>query len=174
MEIGFGSGEHLSALLRRHPDRHYIGAEPFINGMAAFLKDIKDEPDCISRVRVCMDDAIPVVRRLPKNALDGIYVLNPDPWPKTRHHKRRIISQENLDFFSSALKSGGQLIMATDVDDLAQWMVTEASRHPDFVWTAETAEDWKTRPEDWIETRYETKGTRAGRTQTYLLFKKIF
>ncbi len=172
-EIGFGNGEHLSALLRRHPDRHYIGAEPFINGMAAFLKDIQDEPDCIERVRVVMDDAIPVLQRLPEASLDGIYILNPDPWPKKRHYKRRIVSQRNLDLFARILKPGGQLIMTTDVDDLAEWMVTQAMIHPAFAWQAEKATGWKEKPADWVETRYETKGAKAGRSQTYLLFHKI-
>jgi tRNA (guanine-N7-)-methyltransferase len=172
-EIGFGNGEHLAALLERHPDGCYIGAEPFVNGMAAFLKSIRPHPEWHDRIRVVMDDARPVISALPDDALDGIYVLNPDPWPKKRHHKRRIISQENLDVFARVLKPGGQLVMTTDVDDLAEWMVTEASRHPAFAWTAESAADWKNPPPDWIETRYEAKGAQAGRVQTYLIFRKI-
>jgi tRNA (guanine-N7-)-methyltransferase len=173
IEIGFGNGEHVAGLLRRHPDFSMIAAEPFINGMAAFLKDIRNEPDVQDRVRVVMDDAIPVLWRLPDQCTDGIYVLNPDPWPKVRHHKRRIISQPNLDTFARILKPGGHLIMATDVDDLAEWMLTEATKHPAFEWTAESADDWRRMPEDWIETRYEAKGKKAGRRQTYLTFKCV-
>ena len=158
LEIGFGNGEHVAGLLRRHPDLHMLAAEPFINGMAALLKDIRDEPAIQDRVRVRMDDAMPVAYALPDESLDGIYVLNPDPWPKSRHHKRRIISQQNLDVFARILKPTGQLVMTTDVDDLAEWMVTEASRHPLFEWTAESMHDWKTPPADWIKTRYEQKG----------------
>ena len=173
LEIGFGNGEHVAGLLRRDPDLYMLAAEPFINGMAAFLKDIKDEPEIQRRVRVRMDDARPVVEALPVACLDGIYVLNPDPWPKSRHHKRRIISQENLTQFARAMRPGAHLVMATDVDSLAEWMVTEASNHPAFEWTAESKTDWQTAPLDWLPTRYEQKGIKAGRKQTYLLFKKL-
>ena len=172
LEIGFGNGEHLTALLRRHPDRHYIGAEPFINGMSAFLKSIADDADAQDRVRVVMDDAIPVALALPDSCLDGLYILNPDPWPKKRHHKRRIASRDNLDVFARILKPDGMLVMTTDVDDLAEWMATQASRHPAFEWRAESAADWKTPPAGWVETRYESKGREAGRVQTYLLFRR--
>lgn len=170
LEIGFGNGEHLKGLMERHPDRFYIGAEPFINGMSAFLKSIKDMPH--DNIRVWMDDAIVLVDAMPGAYLEGIYVLNPDPWPKRRHHKRRIISQENLSRFARVLKPGGALVMATDVPDLAEWMVTQASLHPAFEWTAERADDWRVMPQDWIKTRYEEKGAKAGRSQNYLLFQR--
>lgn len=171
MEIGFGNGEHLAALMERYEDHAFIGAEPYLNGMAAFLKHIHDTPH--RNVRVFMDDAMMVVRSLQSSTVDGFYVLNPDPWPKTKHHKRRIINQDNLDDFARVLKDGGKLVMATDVDDLAEWMVTEASNHPSFIWTAGRAGDWKTPPEDWIPTRYEEKGIQAGRRQSYLIFEKL-
>lgn len=194
LEIGFGSGEHLAALMARHPENGYIGAEPFINGMAAFLKelssllchpresgdliDVKQPDSCVRRndtdlsnIRVLMDDAIILCENLVDGCLDGIYVLNPDPWPKTRHHKRRIISKANLDIFARILKPGGKLIMATDVDDLAEWMVTQAFNHPAFEWTANSSKDWQTPPPEWIETRYASKGKQAGRRQTFLIFR---
>ena len=169
LEIGFGNGEHLKALMERHPGRFYIGAEPFVNGMSAFLRSIKDMPH--GNIRVWMDDAIILVDSMPDEYLDGIYILNPDPWPKKRHHKRRIISQENLSRFARVLKPGGALIMATDVSDLAEWMVTQASNHPAFEWTAERADDWRVMPQSWIKTRYEEKGEKAGRKQSYMAFR---
>ncbi len=201
LEIGFGSGEHLAALMARHPENGYIGAEPFVNGMAGFLKDISQRPslhgssvqstcppkpaerrgmdhthkacddDQDYNVRVFMDDAIILCENLVDNCLDGIYVLNPDPWPKTRHHKRRIISKANLDIFARILKPGGRLIMATDVDALAEWMVTQSFTHPAFEWTANSSKDWQTPPVEWLETRYAFKGKQAGRRQTFLIFK---
>jgi tRNA (guanine-N7-)-methyltransferase len=170
LEIGFGSGEHLAALMRRHPDHAFIGAEPFINGMSAFLKNITGDPH--GNIRIWMDDAILLTEMLADDTLDGIYILNPDPWPKKRHRKRRIVSPENLDRFARLLKPGGQLIMSTDVGGLAGWMVTQAANHPAFEWTAERAADWQTPPPDWIATRYEKKGLGAGRKQIYLLFIK--
>ena len=171
LEIGFGTGEHLSGLMRLHPENAYIGAEPFINGMAAFLKDIQDAPQ--ERIRVHMDDAVMLAASLAPASLDGIYVLNPDPWHKKRHHKRRIIRPETLDIFSKILKPGGQLIMSSDVPYLTDWMVTHASLHPDFEWSAERAEDWRIPPEDWITTAYETKGAKGGEKMSYLFFKRV-
>lgn len=171
MEIGFGDGEHLAALLRRYPDTGFIGVEPYINGMGNFLSRIKDGPH--DNIRIYMDDAIPLVEQMQAESIERLYVLNPDPWPKTRHHKRRIINQRNLDLFSRILKSGGLLIMATDVDDLAEWMVTECSNHPAFTWTAQSAKDWQNPPEWWeLTTRYAQKGLQAGRRQSYLVFEK--
>ncbi len=172
LEIGFGNGEFLHALLNRHKDVNFIGVEPFVNGMAAFLKSINDERE-MNNIRVLMDDAMILAESLEAESLERIYVLNPDPWPKTRHHKRRIINQDNLDQFSRILKPGGLLTMATDVDDLAEWMVTQVSIHPDFTWTARSKSDWETPPAGWpLITRYATKGLNAGRTQRYLVFER--
>ena len=170
-EIGFGNGEHLKAMLDQRPDRCYIGAEPFINGMSAFLKSIAAIGH--DNIRVWMDDAVTLVRALKPNSLSAIYILNPDPWPKKKHHKRRIVRQETLIEYFRALKPGGDLVMATDVDELAEWMVTETMNHGGFEWQAKCAADWQTMPESWfLRTRYEMKGEVAGRKQTYLLFKR--
>src|SRR5690606_18266160 len=171
MEIGFGNGEHLHALLAQYPQTGFIGAEPFINGMAAFLKDLP-EGKPTDNIRVFMDDALLLVQALQNQCLSRLYVLNPDPWPKTRHHKRRIINRKNLDEFARVLKPGGKIIMATDVDDMAEWMIKECFTHPDFSWTANSAQDWKNPPPDWIKTRYAAKGEEAGRKQTFLVFMR--
>lgn len=171
LEIGFGSGERMATLLLKNPDTGYLGAEPFINGMAAFLKSIyKEKP---ANIRVLMDDAMLLVHALKDECLDEIYILNPDPWPKKRHHKRRIVSQANLGEFARTLKPGGKLIMTTDVPDLAEWMVTQATLHPSFRWTAQSARDWKIPPADWTPTRYETKGAKGAESMVYLVFERI-
>ena len=199
-EIGFGTGEHLSALMRRYPDYGFLGAEPFENGMAAFLKDVlvdfsvqpslhgssvqssSGEMDCTNKscndgkrncnVRVFMDDAMFIANSLADHSLDGMYVLNPDPWHKKRHYKRRIISQENLDCFARILKPGAQLIMSTDVPDLADWMVTQASVHPAFEWSARQKDDWSMPPDDWVHTAYETKKAKNADKMVYLFFRR--
>lgn len=171
MEIGFGDGEYLAALIQKHPDIGFIGIEPFINGMANFLNRIKDFKDPMLKLH--MDDALPVVRKIKTGSIDRLYILNPDPWPKTRHHKRRIINQTNLDDFTRILKPGGWLVMATDVDALAEWMVTQCSNHPNLIWTAQNAKDWKNPPDWWeLTTRYAAKGLQAGRQQAYLVFQR--
>ena len=172
LEIGFGNGEHLAEMMRRNPEHNFIGAEPFKNGMTAFLKEINDDKLPLDNIRVHMDDAIPLVKSLAPNSIDEIYVLNPDPWHKTRHHQRRIINQSNLDEFSRIMKTGTKLIMTTDVVNLIEWMVTEATLHPDFDWTATCADDWRVAQKDWIPTRYETKGAKGADHMNYLFFVK--
>ena len=191
MEIGFGSGEHLAAQMERNPDTGFLGAEPFINGMSAFLKDISSTPslhgssvqsidhthkacdDVRYNVRVLMDDALPLARSLKAGSLERLYILNPDPWHKKRHHKRRIVNPETLDEFARILKQGGLLVISTDVPDLADWMVTHSFNHPSFQWSAKSAKDWRTPPENWVHTRYETKGAKGADQMAYLIFEKI-
>lgn len=171
-EIGFGGGEHLIGLMKQNPHAYMIGAEPFINGMANFLHSLREEKLPENHIRVWMNDAILLAERLPDQSVERIYVLNPDPWPKKRHRKRRLINQENLTIFARILKPGGLLVMSTDVSDLADWMVTEATRHPAFTWATSKASDWRVMPADWIPTRYEAKGKAKGRQQIYLMFNR--
>lgn len=172
LEIGFGNGEHTQMMMAQRPDRNYIGVEPFINGMSMFLKSIKDMTH--NNIRVWMDDAVMLCRSLKSESVSTIYILNPDPWPKKKHHKRRIVRAETLLEYHRVLKPGGHFIMATDVDELAEWMATETVNHGGFTWQAESSKDWQTAPEGWfLTTRYAAKGTEAGRKESYLLFNKI-
>lgn len=171
LEIGFGDGEHLAALMERFPGTGFLGAEPYINGMSSLLKIVAERGH--ENIRVLMDDALFLVQALPDECLSTIYILNPDPWPKTRHHKRRIVNAENLDEFARVLNPGGRLVLATDVDELAGWMVAQTSVHPAFHWTARSKKDWETPPAEWIETRFARKGQAAGRRQTFLVFEKV-
>lgn len=172
LEIGFGNGEHVIGVMEQEPETHFIAVEPFTNGMATFLKNMPEKQH--ERVRVHMDDAMMLVRSLEDNILDGIYLLNPDPWPKTRHHKRRMIQQESLQQFHRVMKDDAKLIMSTDVDDLAEWMVTQTMMSDLFEWQAETASDWQTRPDNWVTTRYEEKGANhTSKRMHYLMFEKL-
>lgn len=169
-EIGFGNGEHLHYIMGQFLDDHFIGAEPYINGMSAFLKELPDPtPD---NVRVHMDDALMVLNSLEDQSVDFLYILNPDPWPKSRHHKRRIVSPANLDVFARVLKDGGVMLQTTDVDELAEWMLIQTVSCPHFEWEAKSLSDCKTAPNGWMATRYENKGKDAGRSQTYLKYTR--
>lgn len=166
LEIGFGNGEYLQNMLKHHPEAGFIGAEPFLNGVAALLKDIQDtKPD---NLRVWPDDVRPLLRSFKDQCFESVYILNPDPWPKKKHHKRRIVNPTTLDEIARLLKTDGQLIMTTDVDDLAEWMATQTVNHPAFHWDIVSPCDTTKKPVNWLSTRYELKGAEEGRTQYYL------
>ena len=167
-EIGFGGGEHLKWRMEKNPDDHFIGAEIFSNGVAALLKSVKDMP--YDNLRVWMDDALIVLNSLPDACIDYMYILNPDPWPKARHHHRRMVTNENLDAFARVLKQGAILLETTDVAELSEWMSDHTEAHPAFEFM--NKDDIYTPPEGWEATRYENKGKAAGRRQTYLMFRR--
>lgn len=168
LEVGFGGGEHLAAQAQAHPAIGFIGCEPFDNGVAKLLTRIK--ADGLANVRVHPDDARDVLARLPDGSVDRVFVLFPDPWPKLRHHKRRFIQVATLDALARVLKAGGELRLATDHMDYAQWALMHLMRDLRFIWAAQRAADWRVRPADWVETRYEQKALKAGRKCVYLRF----
>lgn len=168
LEIGFGGGEHLSHLAVLHPEIQFIGCEPYINGIAGLLTNI--EKHKLENIRIYNDDARDLIAALPDNSLEKVFILYPDPWPKVRHHKRRIISTEFLDALARVMKSGAELQLATDSADYATWILERLLAHSAFKWTAKICDDWLNPPAEWIPTRYEQKAL-AG-IATYLGFKR--
>ena len=155
LEIGFGGGEHMAAQAGLHPDVLILGAEPFQNGVASALRHI-DEAQ-LSNVRVHDGDARELMAQLPDACLDRVFVLFPDPWPKTRHHKRRVIQADTVAELARLLKPGGGLRFASDVAHYVDWALALFVGDPAFRWTAERADDWRKPPADHITTRYEEK-----------------
>ncbi|MGE0530968.1 MAG: tRNA (guanosine(46)-N7)-methyltransferase TrmB [Hyphomonadaceae bacterium] len=155
MEIGFGGGEHLVAQATAHPDTRFIGVEPFLNGVASCLRHI--EKSNAQNIRLHNGDARDVIARLPDGSLDLVYILFPDPWPKTRHHKRRLIQPEFLDDLARVMKPGAELRFATDWANYAAWTLEHLTRHPHFSWLAERAIDWRLPWLGHVTTRYEAK-----------------
>lgn len=155
LEIGFGGGEHMAGQAQRRPDLLILGVEPFLNGVASALRHV-DEAS-LSNVRVRQGDARDVLADLAPASLDRIFILFPDPWPKTRHHKRRLVQDESITSFARALKPGGRLRFVTDWKAYAVWALERMLRSPDFGWTARKAADWRIPPADHLTTRYETK-----------------
>jgi tRNA (guanine-N7-)-methyltransferase len=155
LEIGFGGGEHLAAQASAHPEARFIGVEPFLNGVASCLRHIEESG--VQNVRLHHGDARDVIARLPDASLDLVYILFPDPWPKVRHHKRRLIQPEFLRELARVLKRGAEVRFATDWANYAAWTLEHFSRDARFEWTAERAEGWRSPWPGHVTTRYETK-----------------
>lgn len=168
LEIGFGGGEHLLWQARHNPDVLLIGCEPFVEGVVKALHGIETGP--IDNVRLHDDDARPLLKWLPVGSIARCFVLFPDPWPKKRHVKRRLVSASTLRLIARALKPGGQLRIATDIGDYARTILIAAAEVPELAWTAQSAADWRTPPADWPGTRYEAKAIREGRRRYFLDF----
>lgn len=171
LEIGFGGAEHLIWQARHHPHAGLIGCEPFEEGVVKALTHIEDEK--LANIRLHPDDVRPLLRWLPAASLDRAFILFPDPWPKARHRKRRLVSTPLLDQLARVMKPGAELRLGTDIGDYARTMLAALMRHPSFRWSATCAADWRNRPEDWPQTRYEAKAVREGRRCTYLRFVRI-
>ena len=167
LEVGFGSGEHLAAQARAHPDVGLIGCEVFVNGIAALLANMARED--ITNVRIFDDDARLLMRRLPDASVGRVFVLFPDPWPKTRHAARRFISAENLDSLARLMRDGAELRFASDHAEYVRRTLDLVGRDTRFAWPARTRADWRS-PGDAIVTRYEAKAERQGRACMYLQF----
>jgi tRNA (guanine-N7-)-methyltransferase len=169
-EIGFGNGEHVLHQALANPDTGIIGCEPFMNGVAALCVGLGEKK--VQNVRLWADDARLLMARLKPGSIDRLFLLHPDPWPKTRHHKRRFLQTETLDDIARLLKPGAEFRMATDHPALASWLLEKTYHHPAFTWTAGCADDWRNPPADWPETRYGQKGVKQGRPPVYLIFRR--
>ena len=155
LEVGFGAGEHLVWQAEQHPGVGLIGCEPYMNGVAKCLAHI--ERAGVTNIRLFTDDARLVMAALPTRSLSRAFVLFPDPWPKTRHHKRRFVQRDTLDRLAELMIPGAELRLATDDPSYLPWMVEHVCTHPAFEWLAERPADWRERPADWPVTRYEKK-----------------
>ncbi|MFL6720299.1 MAG: tRNA (guanine(46)-N(7))-methyltransferase TrmB [Sphingomonas sp.] len=171
-EIGFGSGEHLANRADMLPEHGFIGAEPFLNGVATALGHIRDQR--LANIRLWRGDALEVLQRLPDASLSFLYLLHPDPWPKSRHAKRRMVNDRPLDLFAAKLRARGEFRLATDDPTYLTWALMVMQRHADeFEWLAETPADFLQPPGGWIETRYGAKSRREGRRPYYLRYRRI-
>ena len=175
-EIGFGGGEHMAARADMLPDHGFIGAEPFVNGVAQALVHIAGDHGAklpLGNVRIHHGDALEVLRRIPAGALSFAYLLHPDPWPKARHAKRRMMNAGPLDLIAAKLKPGGEFRFGTDHPVYLQHalMVMRRHRHQ-FEWLAQDSNDFLTRPGGWPETRYEAKARAQGHEVWYFRYRR--
>lgn len=168
LEIGFGGGEHLAAQAGCHPEIGFLGCEVFENGVARLVSAVARNG--IGNVRIFADDARLLLAALPDRSIARIFILFPDPWPKARHHKRRLVAPATLDQLARIMTDGAELRLATDDPDYLAWILETVTAHPEFASTAPQAADWRERPPDWPATRYEEKARAAGRSPAFLTF----
>jgi tRNA (guanine-N7-)-methyltransferase len=170
LEIGFGSGEHLALQALTHPQIGLIGCEIFENGVVKLLAYIARWH--LDNIRVFTDDARLLIGALPPASIDRVFILFPDPWPKRRHKKRRLLTGDTLDGLATIMPGGAELRLATDDQDYLCWMRERVTNHPDFEWLARRPQDCRVRPPDWPPTRYEEKARAAGRPTGFLRFRR--
>lgn len=167
LEIGFGNGMHLAAQAAAQPGIAMIGCEPFRNGVAGMLDFI--DRQALRNVRIYPGDARLLLAALPDAALETIFVLFADPWPKKRHADRRFVQAESLRAMARVLQRGGRLRLASDDPVLQEWTSAQMSQAVDFM-PEHGAGISAQRPADWVVTRYEQKALEAGRTPLYYSF----
>jgi len=171
LEIGFGAGEHLIEQAKANPDVGVIGCEPFLNGVVAALAGLTRER--LANVRLRRGDAQAVVEAVPDAFFSRVFILYPDPWPKRRHHKRRIVAVGMIEALARVMRVGAELRFATDVDDYAGWTLARFLASPHFRWAVTRADDWRRPWPEWRPTRYEAKARSESRGSVYLTFVRL-
>lgn len=171
-EVGFGSGENLVHQAKKYPDALCIGCEPFINGVVSLLGKINKED--LSNICIFDDDARLLLQALPDNCISKAFILFPDPWPKKRHHKRRVVSMENLLLIHQKMQKNGMLTIATDHPGYLEWIVeiTKQEAFGKYFQSLNKLEDSRPSEDEIPVTRYEKKAL-ENRPGAFLMFKAI-
>ncbi len=168
LEIGFGAGEHLALQAQARPNWGFIGAEPFVNGVASLAQHV--QKNNLHNIRIFADDARLLLAALPPASLQQVFLLFPDPWPKKRHHKRRFLGESTLPLLTKALATGGEFCFATDHPELAEYMHTTMLNAAGFAPHPHTQNGlWAERPQGSATTRYEQKAL-AGQWHQWFSF----
>jgi tRNA (guanine-N7-)-methyltransferase len=167
LEIGFGGGEHLLWQAEHHPNIGFIGCEPFLSGVAKLVRDIGERS--LANIRLHDDDARFLMDWLPAACIGKAFVLFPDPWPKKRHRKRRLLGAEVLASLARVIRPGGMLRFATDIADYAEMVEEGIAAQTAFAGVPGRLSE---RPADWPQTRYEQKAIAAGRSCAFLEFRR--
>ena len=170
LEIGFGGGEHLAWQAAAHPEVLLVGCEVYRNGIASLLGQV--EARGFGNIRLWPEDARDLLDLLPDAAVQRLFLLFPDPWPKARHAERRFVGPGNLPALARVLAPRALLRVATDDPTYLGWILDHLPVHPDFRWRADGPADWRQRAADWPATRYEQKAIREGRTPVFLTFER--
>jgi tRNA (guanine-N7-)-methyltransferase len=166
LEIGFGGGEQLAAQAQAHPDVAFIGAEAYLNGVATLVREIQTQS--LRNIRIWPHDVRDLLKALPEGCLSKIFILFPDPWPKGKHTKRRLINTQSLKQIARLLKPGADLIMASDHAGYIKWIQDHSAQVPELT----PASTVLTRPSSLFPTRYEKKALNAGIVCSYMHFRR--
>ena len=167
LEIGFGSGEHMVARANENQNIGYIGCEPYLNGVAKALSLIEELN--LENIKIYSDDANHIIERLQDHCLNKIWILFPDPWPKHRHHNRRIINDAFLNKISRILANNGSLIIATDHVEYANWIIEKLTTHQ-FFHLVENERNNQYFPNNWHKSKYQLKAESQGLEPFYFEF----
>ena len=174
LEIGFGFGDFLFEKAKNNPDIFFIGSEPHLNGVVNLLAKLEKEP--LPNLKISQTDVRILLADFPEEFFDEIFILFPDPWPKLKHFKRRLINSEFLDFLSKKIKSKpvGKLTIATDHDSYKTWILSAISENKSFKWLAESKKDWQIFPDWWTITKYQKKAAAEDRVSViFNLIKNV-
>jgi tRNA (guanine-N7-)-methyltransferase len=169
LEIGFGMGETTEKIALARPQDNFLGVEVFNAGVGAMLKRIDESG--LSNVRVIQHDAVEVLQEMvPPESLAGVHIYFPDPWPKKRHHKRRLVQPPLIALLASRMKPGAYIHLATDWENYAEQMLEVLNGEPTLVNTVD--QGYAPRPEFRPQTKFETRGLRLGHGVWDLIFKR--
>ncbi|MBM3579583.1 MAG: tRNA (guanosine(46)-N7)-methyltransferase TrmB [Alphaproteobacteria bacterium] len=162
LEIGFGFGDFFFAKAKSNPDKIFFGCEPHLNGVVNLLSKLEVEP--LPNVKITTQDSRLILQDFPQNFFAETYILFPDPWPKAKHYKRRLVTAKFLDeVLSPKMQPGAKLVIATDHDSYKTWILSEILHSKKFSWTANSKKDWQVFPDDWVKTKYQKKAEAEGR-----------
>ena len=170
LEIGFGSGENLVNLSLNQPNDVFIGCDPYYNGCIKLLKQIVNKN--IKNIKIWPDDIHLIINKFKRNFFDLIFILQPDPWPKKKHKKRRLIQQKFLDDLNQILKYEGRLILSTDHDVMKSWILEQFHIREDFSWIRDGYHYRNKQPKWIINTKYNEKALENNKVVNWFFFKK--
>jgi tRNA (guanine-N7-)-methyltransferase len=171
IEIGSGYGDTIAHLAEQNPQKLFLACEVYRDALYSICKKIDEKG--IKNIRLFTTDARNFTENLPNEFASAVYLLFPDPWPKARHHKRRIVTQSFFENNARILKNGGTLLIATDSDSYKQHIAIETFKQKCFQWNAKTAADFTQEPKWWAKTKFQRKAVEQGRSSIFLTLNKI-
>ena len=171
LEIGFGDGKNLINSAKKNPETFYLGADPFINTTVKCIKQILKNN--LKNIKIWPDDVRKILKFFPSRSISEIKLLFPDPWPKVKHQRRRLIQDEFINSINRILKIKGTVTVGTDHKILKSWVLEKFQENPKFKWLAEDSKDWQIRPKDCFSTKYEQKAIKENRKPSWFIFKKV-